>query len=380
MTKDNKLSSLASEYFRPILGLRNHNQSFLKWKVQKQLVLLSKGMDIFPLTFEVDLVNFCNHSCKWCLDKHHGNSTLSLEIVRSFTEEINHLNINGTRCQGILFKGGGEPTLHPDFIQCVKYFSRTHCDLGIITNGSQLHRAEIRQILNKHVCYVRISLDAGTPNSHVLTHKSHDFDKIVYGSRKLVNERKTEIPSIGLTFIIEPAHLGEIKNILLISKEISPDYIQLRMPYLQEVFYSSDYTTEQWENTYTEMKSCVNAEIGIPVYLSDYKPSPLCHSNADVQIEKRMKFCRAHRLMGVLTGDSWILGCCEHRNLPEYRFGKLSYPEMPLKKIWESEQRQRSLNHMDNAHCLANCTSPVSSYNDAILALGVDSPFCTSFI
>jgi hypothetical protein len=92
-----------------------------------------------PTFIEVDLTNYCNRNCKWCVsDKIRKEKPLNMscDTFSRILEEAatNHL--------GIVFTGGGEPTLHPNF----KTFCQSVMNLvnkglipqmGLITNGAK---------------------------------------------------------------------------------------------------------------------------------------------------------------------------------------------------------------------------------------------------
>jgi len=72
---------------------------------------------LYPISVELSLTNECNQKCIWCSDYELRNrlpGTLKKEVIFNLVDD---LKIGGTK--GITIEGGGEPTLHPDFIEII---------------------------------------------------------------------------------------------------------------------------------------------------------------------------------------------------------------------------------------------------------------------
>ncbi len=79
----------------------------------------------------IELTNRCNLSCKHCLDGRHGGEggDLKMEII----EKI----LQSARAHGFddLSFTGGEPTLHPRFIEILTMAYEAGYKFGFVTNG-----------------------------------------------------------------------------------------------------------------------------------------------------------------------------------------------------------------------------------------------------
>ena len=62
--------------------------------------------------------------------------------------------------KSITWTGGGEPTVHNDFLQFIKYADKYGIKQGLNTNGALL-TDEMIDFIGKHFSYVRFSVDAG---------------------------------------------------------------------------------------------------------------------------------------------------------------------------------------------------------------------------
>ena len=103
---------------------------------------LSKD-EFFYVDFRVS--SKCNYSCWYCKDMHNNkikNTHFDLELLRNFIRALNR------KCSFFLY--GGEPTIHPQFIDIVKVISETSCPesrVEIQTNMS-IKDEDIHKLIN----------------------------------------------------------------------------------------------------------------------------------------------------------------------------------------------------------------------------------------
>ncbi|GIM87857.1 radical SAM protein [Salinispora arenicola] len=82
---------------------------------------------------------------------------------------------------------GGEPTLHPDYIQVIRHAKRLGYEHMITTsNGLEPAIRKFRRMTPDDFAYVQISLDGGSPDSHDRVRGTGTFDEAVRNVRELV--------------------------------------------------------------------------------------------------------------------------------------------------------------------------------------------------
>ena len=356
--------------FNPYKFIHHHDQLFR----------LASGGDIFPVTVELDLVAYCNHQCSWCVDPCHLLHTrLKTSFVFMLLDELKQIGV-----QGIVFKGGGEPGLHPRFSEILEYAHGKGFEIGIVTNGSCIHLFSEKIIACAD--YIRVSVDGPTPESHRKIHGSNDFETIVQGVKQLTDGKKhlgKRHPVIGLSFAMDYTMADLTDSAAILGQELEVDYILFRSPFFEEVGRNNTMTPEQkikligaFEMTRNTFHNVI--DIMIDYWISDsemdrieFKPgiSPRrggLHDRFN-GIEHETGRCLAAPLMAVVTGDQQVYPCCNLRHLNPWSIGRIEYEQgISFQSIWESTRRGSIMKKIRRAACIGHCTHPLSKYNEII--------------
>jgi MoaA/NifB/PqqE/SkfB family radical SAM enzyme len=116
----------------------NRLREYISWQRDQEVHPSRQDIPSFgPISINLDLTSACNFSCPHCVDSTIINtrSHLSLEDIK---KTIRRLQSNGLL--SVILLGGGEPTLHPDVEEVVRYLKRKKLQVGIVTNGSRLDK------------------------------------------------------------------------------------------------------------------------------------------------------------------------------------------------------------------------------------------------
>ena len=133
-----------------------------------------------PICIELHLTNICNLNCTWCIDKKIREKSLQ-EIP--FENVIKLLDILENTKVGITIEGGGEPTMYSKFNEFITECYKRNIQIGLITNGTN----RINKELLKCFTFIRVSLDAATPEEYV-TEKGKDCFKNVIENIRYIKE------------------------------------------------------------------------------------------------------------------------------------------------------------------------------------------------
>jgi wyosine [tRNA(Phe)-imidazoG37] synthetase (radical SAM superfamily) len=351
---------------------------------------LADGRDIAPVTVEIDPVAYCNHDCAWCVDPTHHPSQMPDETFAALIAELAEFDVAGFRVEGIVFKGGGEPTLHPRFGAMVERAADNRFAAGVVTNGSRLK--QWAEVLARRAAYARVSIDGPTAESHARIHRSADFDSILQGVEMLVEARgDNRHPIIGLSFAIDILTIDLAGEAIRLGEQLRVDYVLLRPPFFEEVGRRPTMTVEESRQVRRRLREAATdydgpLDVIVGNWVGDAEQQAMraqsqavsleasgrrdLHLAADLPIEHRTGRCLASPVLAVVTADGNLYGCCNLRALPAWTFGRLDYSRgIGFGALWRGDQRRETLARMHRTECIGHCTHPLARYNEIIEVL-----------
>ena len=351
-----------------------------------RLRALARSEDVAPVTVEIDPVAWCNHACGWCVDPVHVKQAMPFSLFERLIGELAGFEVERGRVQGIVFKGGGEPSLHPEFPEMVQRAGALSLAVGVVSNGSRLRGCA--DILARHAAYIRVSLDGPTPETHHRIHRSRDFDDVVQGVADLVAARgKRRHPIFGLSFALDIYGIGQAAAAIALGERLEVDYVLLRPPFFEEVGRKPTMTIAEARRVRAELGRLASAyrgrlELLIGNWVGDTEQDaePTLSLEASgrrdsrvgggIPIEHRSGRCLASPLLAVVTADGSLYGCCNLRALPAWSLGHLDYEAgVGFAELWRGARRREVLARMHYTECIRHCTHPLSRYNEIIEVL-----------
>lgn len=184
-------------------------------KVITNYKITGKKNYFFPSRIQIDITSFCNLFCPFCYKNSNENSN-HLNII-NLAQLLNFLN-HGLYQIGLT---GGEPTIHPQFIEIAKMCRKYCTRLEINTNGTLLHTIP-REVLRLFDFY-SISL-------YGLNDKEY-YEKTGYLNGMTNLQRGCEILSseniqYNISVLISPENIENIENYVKKAIELKANSIQ----------------------------------------------------------------------------------------------------------------------------------------------------------
>lgn len=294
---------------------------------------------IIPITWELDLTNKCNHNCPQCAGGRENNDTLSQKEAEMYIDQM-----AGLDAKAITFTGGGEILLVPFATNVIKFAKNFGMDVALITNGSLIKQVDYESLV-QNCTWIRISLDASTPEMFKLTHGCNDktFRDTLDGINKLVLYKQSIKSfgidpecSIGVAFLTSKETKSDMLQFTKLCKFLGVDYVQFR-PF-------------HFDTTYVKLLS----ELLECQDLEDENFKVLCSENKYLNLEEARPYptCYGHHFAGVINVHEVYL-CCHMRGNPKYKLGDLR--EESLKIIWDSKRRKDIYENIDYSDCVPVC-------------------------
>lgn len=191
-----------------------------------------KGRNIYPIYIEIAPSGACNHRCIFCaldyLD--YKPSFLDTRALKSAVRQATRLGV-----KSVMYAGEGEPLLHRDICDIVRFTKDRGIDVSMTTNGV-LFTKDISDKILKSLSWVRVSLNAGTAKTYAEVHRTRpeDFNRVLTNLRDAVNIKKRNKLGtiIGVQLLLIPENAREVLTLAKSLKKIGVDYLTIK-PYSQ---------------------------------------------------------------------------------------------------------------------------------------------------
>lgn len=276
-----------------------------------------------PIVCNWQITYKCNLNCKYCFIHKKNMEVKDWKKVISNLRGILILNISG-----------GEPLLHSEFDEIVKYAFRHIPYLSLSTNGSLIKN--YLNTIGKKFKRVQISLD-GTEKNQLI--RGVSYKKIINNIEKL--HKSYPKLKISVECVLTKYNLKEIFELLemlkyfKISISINPmvlkgkakkEFIPKKKE-LKEFFINLKKRRKKYKNLKIEIDDCFPFEYQKEIY----------------NMSKREEYCAAGRTICNITCNGRVTPC---HFLERPIFGNII--KSPLKEIWNSEKRKRFLTIFSN--------------------------------
>jgi MoaA/NifB/PqqE/SkfB family radical SAM enzyme len=118
----------------------------------------------------VELTNRCNFSCVFCPDGRmtRKRGTMDVDVAFSVLDQIADLDL----AEKVTFHVMGEPLLHPQFFGILDHAHERGLSVGLTTNGALLRPETIRQLAERDLFQIDISLQTPDAESFQATRGS----------------------------------------------------------------------------------------------------------------------------------------------------------------------------------------------------------------
>ena len=175
------------------------------------------------VSFSADAVNVffhiltqCNLNCLHCYinPKQHGTRSLSLPVIEKWLVEL-----KGDRKNANLILLGGEPTLHPELHQAVKFAGKIgYTSITVDTNGYLFHDI-LSKITPADVDFFSFSLDGATKQTNDAIRGKGCYDACIAGIKKA----KKQGFNTSLIYTVSRLNIHELHMMGPLLEELSID-------------------------------------------------------------------------------------------------------------------------------------------------------------
>ena len=300
----------------------------------------------WPITAEIFLTDKCTHRCPNCFYREQrGKNVMDTEFAKSVIDQLVECGL-----RGLTFSGGGEPLCHPDAIDLIEY-AGSKIDTALITNGSLIHdRIECYRLLSS--CqWIRVSLDAGSPEMFKKTHGlgEKEFEHVLNNIKALVDVRnRANLKcTIGVGYLTSRETLDGMIDFAKLASELGVDYAQFRP--LLRTFSEKEDPDFCAKEVYAIIDMCKKYEHkGFEILYSKHK-----YDAALTGTLRDYDRCEGANFATTVGADGGVYLCCHTAGLEEFKIGDLH--KSTFYEIWTSGKRREIIERLDVSKCPSLC-------------------------
>lgn len=306
-----------------------------------------RGDVVYPISVELDLSNVCNHSCPWCsFNGFRQANWVSWPEARVFSllDELAAVGV-----QSITFTGGGEPLVHKQAAALFAHAHRLGMQYGVVTNGRRLEGVAAKTVAQS-ATFVRVSLDAGTTQTHQLLHATAmpEYSRILGNMRRVRELAGDRSLTIGASMCIFDVNRHEIGQAAARVKAIGANYLEVR-PVFPTEWRGGGFGNPLTDAYVDEAKASL-AEAKATHDDARFRVIGMIQRFDQVKDKsKAYDACRIGSLTTVINADGYIYHCCIQRGMPAFRAG--SVLEHPFAEVWWNAQHQQMVQDIDVHQC-----------------------------
>ena len=278
-----------------------------------------RGEQIYPLYVEISPSRACNHRCIFCAFDFMEYKPNFLETKRLKTI-ISAMSTLGVK--SIMFGGEGEPLMHPDIVEIIRYTKEVGIDVALTTNGVLLTEEVAEEIL-PYLSWIKISLDAGTSSTYSKIHrtKAEDYftvmrNTVIANGIKAIERYKC---AIGVQAIMLKENESELELFVKKAKAMGLDYAVLKQ-------YSQHGSSKNTQESFLyHMK-----------YLEDFSTDKF---SVIVRGGEQRAFneCRALPFWSYISSNGDVWGCSAHIGNQKFFYGNI-YSQCIDDIWWDKEE------------------------------------------
>ena len=322
--------------FQPLKLLRHSDH------VERSL----KGDVVYPLSVEIDLANVCNHGCPWCsFNGFRQENWVMFHEGRIFTL-LDELAAVGVK--SITFTGGGEPLVHKRAADIFEHTAKLGMQFGVVTNGRRLE-GRVADVVAARAVFVRVSLDAGTAQSHQLLHATAtpEFERIL-GNMRALRDKAGDRLTIGASFCVFDVNLHEILRAAEQVRDAGGNYLEVR-PVFPTEWRGGGFGNPLTEANVDEARAALEDAKTAHDWEGFQVIGMIRRFDQVFDKAKPYSACRIGPLTTVINADGFIYHCCVQRGMPAFRAG--SVLTQSFQTVWWNAQHQQMVADIDIAKC-----------------------------
>jgi radical SAM protein with 4Fe4S-binding SPASM domain len=334
---------LMKSMLRPLTFLKVGNLFRLVSSYYVSLWLKKNKHSGLPYSIAIEPTTSCNLRCPECpsglrsFTRPTGmmDMTLYRKVIQEMHQHIMHLTI--------YFQG--EPYLHKQFLEMVRYAHQKKIYTSTSTNAHYLDEEHAKQTVLSGLDKLIISIDGTSQETYEAYRVGGDLEKVIQGTKNIMKWKKalkSATPQVVLQFLVVGPNEHEIPAIQQLAKDLEVDELKLKTAQIYDYEHGSPFMPKN--EVYSR-------------YQKNEKGSYELKSKGDKSCWKMWHSC-------VITWDGKVVPCCFDKDA-QHSMGNLK--EQRFIEVWRSakyEQFRTNLIQSRGAYEMCkNCTEGVKVFS-----------------
>ncbi|MET8543719.1 radical SAM protein [Kitasatospora sp. NPDC004799] len=287
-----------------------------------------------PLVVDLDPTTVCDLACPECISSqvlHQGQ--LGQDRILRLAHELADSGV-----RAVILIGGGEPLMHRTIGQVIEVLHGAGIRIGLVTNGTQIHRHIDR--LAPMLSWVRVSIDAGTAETYAAFRpargKRSVFPQVIENMRLLAGRKAGRL---GYSFLlmqrldedgrVTESNYHEVYRAGVLAKEIGCDYFEVKAM-LDEDHYTVNQRADDIAAVEEQIARLRELEDDAFHVLHSSNWQAVRHHTDSVQ-PKDYHRCAVAELRTTIT-PTGVFVCPYHRGNPKGRIGDIQ--QSSFAELW----------------------------------------------
>lgn len=323
---------------RELTQEQKENTLLNKKEMEQNSVILKS----YPQRLVLELTNACNLHCIMCGrdDFNFKLTTFDINILKNLESILN-------KVEEVTLFGWGEPTLHPQFEEILKYLNNFPVKKYFVTNGMKLDKIQ-NYLFDYKVDIMAVSLDGAKPETNDRIRVNSKLDFIVKELKKIVEikkQRNLNYPYINFVMTMMDSNISELPELVQLASDIGLEEVKgvfltvFTEKLLEECLYNKQDKVKKYFDEAIALAEKLNVKIKLPYQQGE-----------DIAKDKYHKDCYAAWRDFFVGSDGYIRPC---QSTP-VKFFKYDFNKSFM-EIWNDAKYQEFRNAINSKNEPSTC-------------------------
>ncbi len=217
------------------------NASRILYSYQKSRNTKRPEISGMPISISFEPTTSCNLRCPECPSGLRSftrpTGMLDQDLFRNTIDQLaNTLNY-------LTFYFQGEPYLHPQFLEMVKYASSKGIYTATSTNAHYLKDETSKATIDSGLDRLIISIDGTTQSSYASYRVGGQLEKVIEGTKNIIawkKKLKSKTPHTVFQFLVVKPNEQQVPEVYKLAKELGVDQVTLKTAQIYDYKNGSD--------------------------------------------------------------------------------------------------------------------------------------------